>query len=348
VTSVIDAWRAVDPQAQLVSGSLDRLTRPVRGVARGRAGSPHLPPAVDDELLVLDASLVPAGSLDGLLATLREAELRPAALLLAGPDRSGQVPLEAADDSLPILRSQHSPGPLADAAAAHLVGEAAALEKLSAELRLATAEAALADPHPGAAAGLLATRIRRGVAVAADGELRTVNPRPAGRALAARFIAVHARLLVAAEAATSARVEATRRSRDGMWLLERRVRQGASVWLFDDLPFARVDEVAADALTITLRALLRRPAPPDTGGSSLARSDVAAAASGPAPSADRLRETLLAVARHNGRVAPAARALGVHRNTVLYRLRLARGELGIDPRRPEDALRLLAEDDAVR
>jgi DNA-binding PucR family transcriptional regulator len=58
---------------------------------------------------------------------------------------------------------------------------------------------------------------------------------------------------------------------------------------------------------------------------------------------DTLTETLLAVARANGRVAPAARALGVHRNTVLYRLKVARAERGIDPRRPEDALRLLAE-----
>jgi DNA-binding PucR family transcriptional regulator len=41
-------------------------------------------------------------------------------------------------------------------------------------------------------------------------------------------------------------------------------------------------------------------------------------------------------------VAPAARALGVHRNTVLYRLRRARAETGLDPRRPEDALRILS------
>ncbi|HEX2222475.1 MAG TPA: helix-turn-helix domain-containing protein, partial [Candidatus Limnocylindria bacterium] len=58
---------------------------------------------------------------------------------------------------------------------------------------------------------------------------------------------------------------------------------------------------------------------------------------------DPLHETLLAVARANGRVSVAARSLGVHRNTVLYRLRVARAERGIDPRRPEDALRLLRE-----
>jgi DNA-binding PucR family transcriptional regulator len=61
------------------------------------------------------------------------------------------------------------------------------------------------------------------------------------------------------------------------------------------------------------------------------------------PSADALDATLLAVALANGRVAPAARALGVHRNTVLYRLRRARAERGIDPRLPQDALRILAE-----
>ena len=59
-------------------------------------------------------------------------------------------------------------------------------------------------------------------------------------------------------------------------------------------------------------------------------------------------DTLLAVARANGRVATAARALGVHRNTVLYRLQRARLELGIDPRRPDDALRLLRSDEDRR
>ena len=58
---------------------------------------------------------------------------------------------------------------------------------------------------------------------------------------------------------------------------------------------------------------------------------------------DRFTATLLAVARSNGRIAPAARALGVHRNTVLYRLRAASAERGVDPRRPEDALRILAD-----
>jgi hypothetical protein len=173
--------------------------------------------------------------------------------------------------------------------------------------------------------------MRRGVAVVADGELRALHARPAGRALAARFAATHARLLVG-----SVRAESSRHTRDGLWLLERRIRTDAAVWFFDDLPFARVDEVAADALGVTLRALLRRaPAP--------------RAASRPAspvtelPPDGRFSATLLAVARCNGRIAPAARTLGVHRNTVLYRLRTARAEQGIDPRRPEDALRILAD-----
>jgi DNA-binding PucR family transcriptional regulator len=49
------------------------------------------------------------------------------------------------------------------------------------------------------------------------------------------------------------------------------------------------------------------------------------------------------VARANGRVAAAARQLGVHRNTVLYRLRRAAAELGVDPRRAADAITLLRE-----
>ena len=48
------------------------------------------------------------------------------------------------------------------------------------------------------------------------------------------------------------------------------------------------------------------------------------------------------MARANGRIAPAARALGVHRNTVLYRLRAVRAQGGPDPRLPEDALRILS------
>jgi DNA-binding PucR family transcriptional regulator len=120
-----------------------------------------------------------------------------------------------------------------------------------------------------------------------------------------------------------------------MWILERAIGPSASAWLFDDLPFGAVDVVALEALAVTLRALLRRPPAEAAAPRSASRL--------PPSTGDPLRDTLLAVARANGRIAPAARVLGVHRNTVLYRLRRASAELGVDPRRPEDALRLLDE-----
>ncbi len=266
-----------------------------------------------------------------MLATLEAAELRPVGIVVAGVSPS--LHLEPADAPLPVLASARPTGPLTDGLAAYLRDEPGHLDRLSVELRLAAAEAALADPDPAAAAGLIAARLRRGVAVIADGEIRALHSRPAGRALAARFAAAHARLLHA-----GARSESSRRMRDGLWLLERRVRAGAAVWLFDDLPFARVDEVAADALGVTLRALLRRVPAPRPASRPTHRPPPP-----PSPSGDRIAATLLAVARSNGRIAPAARALGVHRNTVLYRLRAAQAERGLDPRRPEDALRILAE-----
>jgi hypothetical protein len=325
MSSVVDLWRAVDAEARLVSGDLDALRRPVRGVGRSRSAPPHLPPAADSELLVIDAAIF-GRQLDALLTGLRDAELLPAAVLLAGaaPESS----YEPAGGELPILVSGRATGPLVEATRAYLEDEIGHLGRLASQLRLAAAEAALADPRPAAPCGLLATRIRRGVAVAADGELRALNPRPAGRALAARFAATHARLLAAGSGAAGG----PRQPRDGLWLLEHRIRSGASVWLFDDTPFARVDEVAAEALGITLRALLRRP-PPSPPPPPLRP---------PEPN-DVWSATLLAVARTNGRIAPAARALGVHRNTVLYRLRAAKAAHGIDPRRPEDALRILRE-----
>ena len=332
MTTIIDLWRAVDVEARRVSGSVEGLSQAARGVLRSRTVEPHLPPRVDGELLVVDGSLLAGRPLDALLATLEAADLRPVGVVLAG---MGAGPHEAADAPLPILASARAIGPLTDALAAYLRDEPAHLDRLSGELRLAAAEAALADPHPAAAAGLIAGRLRRGVAVTADGEIRALHARPAGRAIAARFAAAHARLLHA-----GTRSESSRRTRDGLWLLERRIRPGAAVWLFDDLPFARVDEVAADALGVTLRALLRRVPAPRPGS-----RPSQGAAGAPAADGDRITATLLAVARSNGRVAPAARALGVHRNTVLYRLRAARAERGLDPRRPEDALRILAEAD---
>jgi len=335
MTSLLDLWRAVDPEARLVSGGPARLRAPVRGVLRSRTAAPQLPPVIDGEVLVVDESLVHGRPLDALLGTLASADLHPVGLVIAGLVAADR--LEPAEGPLPILASTRSAAHLSEAFAAYLRDERGHLERLTSELRLAAAEAALADPDPAAPAGLVAARMRRGVAVVADGEMRALHPRPAGRALAARFAAAHARLL-----SGGARSESSRRTRDGLWLLERRVRAGAAVWLFDDLPFARVDEVAADALGMTLRALLRRSPTPRPGARPAAR-----AASAP-PIQDRIAATLLAVARSNGRIAPAARALGVHRNTVLYRLRAARAEHRLDPRRPEDALRILSDEERRR
>jgi hypothetical protein len=338
VTSVVDLWRAIDPDARLVSGSTRAMAGPVRSVIRTRAVAPHLPAAEEAALLLVDAAVLPAQSVDGLLGDLRDAQLAPVAVILAGA-RSAP---EASDAPTPVLVSEQSPAALAEAAADYLADEPAALERLSGALRLACAEASLSDPRLATPAGLVAARIGRGVAVSVDGELRALHPRPAGRALAARFAALHARLLAES---SHGRRDPARQAREGLWLLERRIRPGAAAWLFDDLPFAAVDEVAADALTATARALLRRPAPAAAAAASPTAPEPSAPGRQPAGerAADPLDDTLVAVARSNGRVAPAARLLGVHRNTVLYRLRRARDELGLDPRRPQDALRILSE-----
>lgn len=329
MSSLLDLWRAIDPEARLVSGSVARLGNPARGVLRTRTAPPHLPPAVDGELLVVDGSLIRGRALDPLLATLAAAGLRPVGLVVTAA--AGGAP-EPAASQLPVLLSGRSGVQLADGMAAYLRDEEGHLLRVSTAIRLAAAEAALADPDPAAPAGLVAARMRRGVAVIADGELLALHARQAGRALAARFAAAHAPLL-----SGGSRAESSRRTRDGLWLLERRVRPGAAVWLFDDIPFARVDEVAADALGVTLRALLRRAPAPRPAPRPTPRGATP-------PAGDRIAATLLAVARSNGRIAPAARELGVHRNTVLYRLRAAREDRGLDPRRPEDALRILAEE----
>jgi hypothetical protein len=325
VTSVLDAWRAIAPDARLASGSVELLSRPVRGLTRTRAAPPHLPPMEAGALLMADASVV-ADGLDALADGLVEAGLEPAGVWVV---LERAATLERAGSTMPVIVGEGVVSRLADAVAAYLDAESDHLAKLAAELRLAGAEAALADPQPGAPAGVVASRLRRGVAVTVDGALAALNPRPAGTALATRFAAAHTRLL----ADRSARTTEARRTRDGLWVLERPVGPAAAAWLFDDLPFAAVDRVALDALAVTLRALLRRPG----GARPLARTTPRL----PPSTGDPLRDTLLAVARANGRIAPAARALGVHRNTVLYRLRRASAELGIDPRRPEDALRLL-------
>jgi PucR-like helix-turn-helix protein len=327
MTSLLDVWRAVDPEARQVSGSIERLQRPVRGTAATRAAPPHLPQVDDGQFLVADAALVADAPLDDLTHALADAGMSPSGVWVV----SDQPPaFERGGDDLPILCGAGTvPGRVASISA-YLDGEADRLAALAKDLRLAGAEAALADPQPGAPAGVVASRLRRGVAVSAGGRLVALNPRPAGRALATRFAAAHARLLQ--ERGSSAL--AARRTRDGLWIMERAAGDDGGVWMFDDLPFARVDEVALDALAVTLRALRQRPGEPGR-----ARPPARL----PPSTGDSLRDTLLAVARANGRIAPAARSLGVHRNTVLYRLRLARAELGIDPRRPDDAIRLLRE-----
>lgn len=328
MTSILDVWRAVDPEARLASGATARLTGPVRGVTRTRAAPPHLPEVADGQLLVADAGIVVEGQLDRLIAALREAELTPAAVWIAGV----ATPLDRAGDELPVLAGAASASAVVAAATEYLDREASVLATVVAELRLAGAEAALADPQPSAPAGVVASRLRRGVAVTVDGSLRSLNPRPAGRALATRFAAAHTRLL----ADRGSRPSEARHTRDGLWIMERPIGPSAAAWLFDDLAFARIDEVALDALAVTLRALLRRRAPEAATARRAPRL--------PPSTGDPLRDTLLAVARANGRIAPAARTLGVHRNTVLYRLRRASAELGLDPRRPDDALRLLGDE----
>ena len=330
MTSVLDVWRAVDPETRLVSGSTDHLARPVRGIARTRAVPPHLPPVTDGALLVADTAILVRGSLDSLLSALDETSSMPVAVWLVSGDAG---PVDRAGADLPVLLGAGSVSSIGAAAERHLEDEAEQLGAFAAALRLAGAEAALADPQPSAPAGVVAARLRRGVAVTVDGALRALNPRPAGRALATRFAAAHARLL-ADRSEASANV---RRTRDGLWVLERSIGPGASAWLFDDLPPARVDEIGLDALAVTLRALLRRRAPEPSGARRMPKARPS--------TGDPLHDTLLAVARANGRIAPAARSLGVHRNTVLYRLRRAEAELGIDPRRPDDALRLLRGSD---
>lgn len=334
MTSVLDLWRWLDPAARLVAGSVERLGRPVRGVARTRAAPPHLPPLGDGRLLVVDASIVAGPDLGPLVAAIGHAGLDPAAIWIAGaPDPA----FEAPPVELPVLAGERSGTDMERRATEHLEREREDMAALAGALRLAAAEAALGDPQPSAPAGIVAARLRRGVAVGVAGELVAVNPRPAGRALATRFVAGHARLPAGGSSQGPGRGPArARRMSDGLWTLERSVEAAgltATAWLFDDLPFARVDEVALDALATTLRALLRRQPAGPPEARPMRRL--------PPSTGDPLRDTLLAVARANGRIAPAARALGVHRNTVLYRLRRASAELGIDPRRPEDALRLL-------
>lgn len=333
MTGLVDLWRAVDPAARLLTPPERVGSVVVRSVVRTRAVPPHLPLIGERTLLVVDTRTVPADPIDALLAAIDEAGPAPAAVLLAGwSDR--RVATAAAP--MPLLASQAQAAPTVAAMSAYLEDEPGVLARLAADVRLAAAEVALADPTAAAPAGLVAARLRRGVAVVADREVVALHARPAGQALAARFVAtVRARSLD-----SGSRVGGTRRTREGLWLHEATIRAGASVWLFDDLPFAAADLATAAALTMTLRALLRRPPVPALRRDAGDRQ--------PPATGEPLADTLLAVARANGRVSAAARQLGVHRNTVLYRLGRARRELGVDPRSPEDALRLLRADEERR
>jgi len=171
VTNVVDLWRAIDPDARLVSGSARAMGRPVRSVARTRAVAPHLPQADDAALLLVDAAVLAVPAVDALLNSLRDAQLAPVAIILAG----SRLTPEAADAPIPVLVSEQSPAVLAEAAAAYLVDEPAALERISGALRLACAEASLSDPQLATPAGLVAARIGRGVAISVDGELQALQ-----------------------------------------------------------------------------------------------------------------------------------------------------------------------------
>ena len=296
MTTVLDVWRAVDPEARLVSGSMERLARPVRGIARTRAVA-TAPPGVDrwPAPRRRRGRHPRSGDRRAPRADCARPALDPVAVWLTGE----RLPeLEAASDPLPVLAGGGMASARAESAGAYLDGEREWLSALAADLRLAGAEAALADPQPSAPAGVVADRLRRGVAVTVDRALASLNPRPAGRALATRFAAAHARLLGERAAPGSA----ARRTRDGLWILERPVGPAAAAWIFDDLPLAAVDAVALDALAVTLRALLRRrPAEPPMGRPEREPRL-------PPSTGDPLRDTLLAVARANGRIAPAARS----------------------------------------
>ena len=178
MTSVLDAWRAVDPEARLVSGSVELLARPLRGVERTRAAPPHLPPLSPGQVLVSDAAVVVDG-IDALLGGLGAAELEPAAIWIVS-DRD--LALDAGGSPLPVIAGTGTPARIVDALAAYLEREGELLSSVAGDVRLAGAEAALADPQPGAPAGVLATRLRRGVAVTVDGAFAALNPRPAGTA----------------------------------------------------------------------------------------------------------------------------------------------------------------------
>lgn len=341
--TLIDLWRAIDPDARLLAGDPEDLRRPLRGIVRTRATPPHLPPVAPGELVVADRALVPDRSVAPLLEALTAVAAAPAGVIVSGVAAGDALEPGPGSGTVPVLATAATAAAVAAEAQGYLDHERELLERFALELRVAMAEAALADLRASVPAAVAALRIRRGVAVARAGRLLAVHARPRGEAVALRFTATFYGVL----ATPSVRRSSERRTRSGLWVAEHPVDAAdgaaASVWLFDDLAFAAIDRIAGEALVTTLRALLMAEPRARDDHASPATPTAALAASDLEQPSERLARTVLAVARSNGRVAPAARALGVHRNTVLYRLRRARDELGIDPRRPDDALRVLLE-----
>lgn len=362
--SLVDVWRAVDAAAVLVAGDHERLRAPVRGVVRTRAAAPIIPPVGDGEVLVVDRASVSGMTGRELLDGVRASGAEPTAIVFAAGDPdTGSVP--EMDGALPVLVSRAPTNALVASVADYLDRESLLLDRWALELRAAMAEAALADPGPASPAAVAGARLGRGVAVARAGRLVSVHPAAGREKVALDFTATFSRLFTG----PSERRHAERRTRSGLWVAEFPVRaapadRGASearggagvvreaAWLFDDVPFAAIDRLGGAALAHTLGAIQRGAARAAAlpAGTDRATASRRARARVPSPSnaeppttAGTLATTLMAVARTNGRVAPAARALGVHRNTVLYRLRRASSELGIDPRRPDDAVRLLRD-----
>lgn len=349
--ALVDVWRAVDPAARLVAGDHERLRAAVRGIVRTRATAPILPLVAGGELLVVDTPSLAEMTGRELLEGIRASGGEPSGVVFANatPATAPQV----GAGSLPVIVSGVAAAAFVALAREYLEREAALLERWALELRVAMAEAALAEPGPAAPASVAGRRVRRGIAVARAGRLVSVHPAAGRRRIALDFTATFARLF----SEPSDRRQAERRTRSGLWLAEfpvpgtagaslgvegSRARSSAgrtAVWLFDDVPFGALDRLAGATLARTLQVVL-------AGSASAASAETRhppRAAPGGKKAGTGLADTLMAVARCNGRIAPAARALGVHRNTVLYRLRRARDELGIDPRRADDAVRLLRE-----
>ena len=315
----------------MVSGSSDELLRAVRSVLRTRAAAPHLPSAADPYLLIADAPLLEMG-----LSTFISV---PSARRIDCPVGSWSQG--------PIPERRSNPRRI------HCLCSSARAPQPSSSNGVPPTWPTSPQRLPGSptSCGWRPPRRRwpsQSPVRPADSSRRACGAGWRSRRTASSSRSIHVQRAARSPHDSRPRTHGSslrrssdrrgdlRQSRDGLWLLERRIRTGASVWIFDDAPLAQVDEVGAEALTITLRALLRRR-PADTRSPSRERETVEGHGTG------RFGETLLAVARANGRIAPAARALGVHRNTVLYRLRAVRAQGGPDPRLPEDALRILQE-----